>query len=259
MQNLILIGYGNLADSIIRGFLQDPFLSKQTLFVYGRNFSKAQDFAKKFPNTQAIPSLQEAIRKNSILILCIKPKGIQSLHIQTPFLLLYSVAAGVPISTLKHHFPQAQNFARAMPNISAKIQKSSTSLYIQGDEASQHLAIKLTQCFGEAILLPSEELIDSSIATNGSTPAFLALIAEALIQAGVREGISHEESQKLVCATFEGFSKLLHSHTPQEIKTLTTSPAGTTAEGLAYLELKGFKGILQEATHRAVLKAKGKL
>lgn len=258
MQNLILIGYGNLASSMMEGFLQDSFFCKQNLLVYGRNFSKAQDFAKKFPNTQAIPSLQNAINQDSILILCIKPKGIQSLHIQAPFLLLYSVAAGVSISTLKEHFPQAQSFARAMPNISAKIQKSSTSLYVQGDETSQDLATKLTQSFGEAVLLSSEELIDSNIATNGSSPAFLALVVEALIQAGVREGISQKESEKLVYATFEGFSKLLYSHTPQEIKTLITSPAGTTAEGLAYLELKGFKGILQEAAHQAVLKAKRK-
>lgn len=259
MQNLILIGYGNLADSMMQGFSQDPFFCKQTLLVYGRNFSKAQDFAKKFPNTQAIPSLQEAIRDDSVVIFCIKPKGIQSLHIQSRFALIYSVAAGVTISTLKHHFPQAQNFARAMPNISAKVQKSSTSFYVEGDESSQHLATKLTQSFGEAVLLPSEDLIDSSIATNGSSPAFLALVAEALIQAGVREGIPPKESEKLTKATFEGFAKLLHSHTPQEIKALVTSPAGTTAEGLAYLELKGFKGILQEATHQAVLKAKGKL
>lgn len=259
MQNLILIGYGNLADSMMQGFSKDPLICKQTFLVYGRNFSKAQIFSKKFPNTQAISSLQEAIKDDSIIIFCIKPKGIQSLHIQSRFTLIYSVAAGITISTLKYHFPRAQSYARAMPNISAKVQKSSTSFYVEGDKKSQHLATKLTQSFGKAVLLPSEDLIDSSIATNGSSPAFLALIAEALIQAGVREGIPLKESEELTQATFEGFSKLLHSHTPQEIKTLVTSPAGTTAEGLAYLELKGFKGILQEAAHQAVLKAKGKL
>lgn len=259
MQNFILIGYGNLAESMMQGFSQAPVFHKQTFFIYGRDFSKAKNFAQKFPNTQAISSLEEALNEDSILILCIKPKGIESLHIQTPFLLLYSVVAGAQIITLKNHFPQAKSFARAMPNISAKVQKSSTSLYVQGDEISQNLAIQLTQSFGKAVLLSSEDLIDSSIATNGSSPAFLALIAEALIQAGVREGIPPKESEELTKATFEGFSKLLHSHTPQEIKTLITSPAGTTAEGLAYLELKGFKGILQEGAHRAVLKAKGKL
>lgn len=259
MKNLILVGYGNLAHSMMQGFAQDAFFRDQTFLVYGRDFQKAEDFSARFSNAKAIPSLEEFICEDSTIILCIKPKGIDSLHIQTPFWTLYSVVAGVQISTLKSHFLQAKNFIRAMPNIGAKVQRSSTSLYIQGDEKVRDFSVQLTQAFGEAILLPSEDLIDSSIATNGSSPAFLALVAEALIQAGVREGIPHHISQELVYATFEGFSKLIRSHSLEEIKTLITSPGGTTAEGLACLELKGFKGILQEAGHRAVLKAKSKL
>lgn len=259
MRNIILIGYGNLAHSMMEGIFQSLAFQDSPIFVYGRNIQKAQVFASKFKNTQAVSSLTEVITPSSIIILCIKPKGIEDLIVHQPCFLLYSVMAGIRIQTLKSHFPQAQNIIRAMPNIGASVQKSTTSLFCLGSKEAQSIASRLTETFGEAILLESEELIDASIATNGSSPAFLSLVAEALIESGVREGIPYHQSKELVYATFRGFSKLLDSHSPQEIKTLVTSPAGTTAEGLAYLENKGFKGILQEAGHRSVLKAKGKI
>lgn len=259
MQKFILVGYGNLASSMMQGFSTHQTFSHCPFLVYGRDFERSKAFASKYSNTQAISSLEEHLSQDSILILCIKPKGIQSFQIHQPFFLLYSVMAGVNIATLQKHFPKAQNFARSMPNIGASIQKSSTSLFCLGSFEAQALAEKLTQAFGSATLLASEELIDASIATNGSSPAFLSLVAEALIESGVREGIPLLQSKELVYATFEGFAKLLLTHSPQEIKALVTSPAGTTAEGLAYLENKGFKGILQEASHQAVLKAKGKI
>lgn len=259
MQNLILVGYGNLAHSIVQGFLTNQVFQHFHLFVFGRDYEKSLAFASRYDHIQAIASLEEHLMCDSILVLCIKPVGIQSFRINQPFFLLYSVLAGVKINGLKSSFPRAQNITRAMPNIGASIQKSSTSLFSQGSQEAKSLSLKLTQSFGEAILLESEDLIDSSIATNGSSPAFLSLVAEALIESGVREGIPYSQSKELVYATFRGFSELLDSYSPQEIKTLVTSPAGTTAEGLAYLENKGLKGILQEAGHRSVLKAKGKL
>lgn len=266
MHTFIFIGYGNLAHSMMQGLSKHPTFSNGRFLIFGRNFQKAQDFASKFPNTQAIQSLDEVLLQNSIIVLCIKPKGIEDLFVPQSCFLLYSVMAGVKIQTLKEYFPQAQNITRAMPNIGASVQKSATSFFFHSTlenttqtKEALSIAIKLTQSFGNATLLDHEDLIDSSIATNGSSPAFLSLVAEALIEAGVREGIPYAQSQELVHSTFEGFTKLLSSYSPQEIKTLVTSPGGTTAEGLAHLENKGFKGILQEAGHKAVLKARGKI
>lgn len=258
MQNFILIGYGNLAHSMMSGFSQDSKFKNQTFYIYGRDPNKAENFAKCFANAVTIPSL-EAITPQTNIILCIKPKGLKNLHLDLPFDLLYSVMAGVKIATLKEHFPKAKAFARSMPNVGASVQHSSTSLYTQGEKCFQDLAIALSEAFGKAVLFDHEDLIDASIATNGSAPAFLSLVTEALIEAGLREGIPYKQSQDLVNATFEGFAKLLKTYSPQEIKSLVTSPGGTTAEGLAYLELQGFKGILQEAAHKSVLRAKGKI
>lgn len=262
MKTLLLIGYGNLAKSIFQGIAQSPLANDYQFCIYGRNLLKAQNFASLFPTLKinVLQDLEELKNINPIILLCVKPKGLQSFSFHYPAELIYSVMAGVKIEEIKKYFPQAKAYARAMPNVGASVQHSSTALYLQPQtQEFTTLAHSLTQTFGTSMMVGSEDLIDSSIATSGSSPAFLALIAEALIDSGVREGIDRLTSTQLVNATFEGFAKLLNSYTPQEIKTLVTSPGGTTAEGLAHLENNSLKGILQEAGHKAVLKAKGKL
>ncbi|ANV97832.1 hypothetical protein BBW65_03000 [Helicobacter enhydrae] len=264
MKTIAIVGYGNLATSIFKGFATNPKISQYDFFVHGRHLDKAQEFANKFPKLkiQAIETLEILKDCNPIIILCVKPKGLSYFTFYHQAYLIYSVMAGVEIAQIKQYFQNASFYARAMPNVGASAGHSSTAVFLQHQnqdtqEATQILQ-NLTDSFGATIFLNDEMLIDSSIATSGSTPAFLSLVAEGLIDAGVREGIDHATSVKLVQNTFEGFAKLLKTHTPQEIKTLVTSPAGTTAQGLAYLESKAFKGIIQEAGHQAVLKAQKK-
>lgn len=262
MQSLLIIGYGNLARSIIEGITPHSY----KIYVLGRDFLKSQAFSNQFPNHQICPinTIDELQSQTPILLLCIKPKGISNFSCDLSFPLVFSVMAGVKINSIKHQFPNAQAYVRAMPNIGAFVKKSATALYIQAisDTAmnlGREYASKLSLSFGNAVWVDNEELIDASIATSGSSPAFLCIVAQALIDSGVREGLSNTQSQELVKATFEGFSKLLELYPPNQIKTLVTSPAGTTAEGLAYLEKKGFKGILEHGAHKSVLKAKGKI
>lgn len=260
MQSLLIVGYGNLATSILKGIEPNTY----EIFVLGRDFSKSQKFAQDFPlhSITPIQDIQELKEKNPIILLCVKPKGLQTFSCDFPLTLVYSVMAGVRIESIATQFPNALAYVRAMPNIGALVKKSATALYLSApkeSERAKEIALSLSLAFGNAVWVDSEELIDSSIATSGSSPAFLCLVAQALIDAGVREGLNATQSSMLVKATFEGFAELLKTLSPQEIKTLVTSPAGTTAEGLAHLEERGFKGILEQGAHRSTLKAKGKI
>lgn len=262
MQSLLIIGYGNLAHAIVKGITPNTY----KLFVLGRSFEKSQAFCQDFPNHSITPiqDIAELKDKNPIVLLCVKPKGLQNFSCTFTLPLVYSVMAGVKIESILAQFPNAKTYVRAMPNVGAFFKKSATALYAYSSDPTQIIeakeqAQKLTLAFGNAVWVDSEDLIDASIATSGSSPAFLTLVAQALIDAGVREGLSASQSTELVRATFEGFAELLKHSTPAEIKTLVTSPAGTTAEGLAYLEERGFKGILEQGAHQSALKAKGKL
>ncbi|RDU69058.1 pyrroline-5-carboxylate reductase [Helicobacter cholecystus] len=262
MQSLLIIGYGNLAHAIVKGI--SPNIYK--LFVLGRDFYKSQAFCKDFPNHSITPisNIQELKNQFPIILICIKPKGLQSFSCDFATPLVYSVMAGVKVQSLISQFPQAHSYIRSMPNVGAFVKKSATTLYAYSPNPSalaeaKQQAQTLSLAFGNAVWVESEDLIDASIATSGSSPAFLALVAQALIDAGVREGLTITQSTELVRATFQGFAKLLNHSSPLEIKTLVTSPAGTTAEGLVYLEEKGFKGILEQGAHQSVLKARGKI
>lgn len=262
MQSLLIVGYGNLAHSILKGIEPNTY----EIFVLGRDFEKSQKFAQDFPlhSITPIENIQELKEAKPIILLCIKPKGLQTFSCDFPLTLVYSVMAGVRVESIIKQFPNALAYIRAMPNIGALVKKSATALYAYAPQNSsiqeaKEYALALSLAFGNAVWVESEELIDSSIATSGSSPAFLCLVAQALIDAGVREGLNATQSSMLVKATFEGFAELLKTLNPQEIKTLVTSPAGTTAEGLAYLEERGFKGILEQGAHRSTLKAKGKI
>lgn len=262
MQSLLIIGYGNLAHSIVKGITPNTY----KLFVLGRDFEKSKAFSQDFPAHLIAPiqNIQELDGQNPIILLCVKPKGLQNFSCDFASPLVYSVMAGVRVQSIISQFPNALAYVRAMPNIGALIKKSSTALYAYAKDPTslqeaKERALTLSLAFGNAVWVDSEELIDASIATSGSSPAFLSLVAQALIDAGVREGLNATQSKELVQATFEGFSELLKLYTLAEIKTLVTSPAGTTAEGLAYLEKRGFKGILEQGAHRSALKAKGKI
>lgn len=262
MRSLLIIGYGNLAHSIVKGITPNTY----HLFVLGRDFEKSKTFSQDFPNHSITPiqDITELKEKNPIILLCVKPRGLQNFSCDFASPLIYSVMAGVKIEPILTQFPNAKAYVRAMPNIGAFVKKSATALYAYAKDSNslqegKEIALSLTLSFGNAVWVDSEELIDSSIATSGSSPAFLSLVAAALIDAGVREGLNATQSKELVQATFEGFAELLKLYSPSEIKTLVTSPAGTTAEGLAYLEERGFKGILEQGAHRSTLKAKGKI
>lgn len=262
MQSLLVIGYGNLAHAIVKGITPNTY----KLFVLGRSFEKSKAFCNDFPQHSITPisDISELENQAPIILLCIKPRGLESFSCHFSIPLVYSVMAGVKVQSLITQFPKAISYVRAMPNVGALFKKSATALYAYSSNSkylaeAKDQAQNLSLAFGNAVWVDSEELIDASIATSGSSPAFLALVAQALIDAGVREGLNATQSAELVRATFEGFSELLKHSTPSEIKTLVTSPAGTTAEGLAYLEERGFKGILEQGAHQSALKAKNKI
>ncbi|CAM2872041.1 pyrroline-5-carboxylate reductase dimerization domain-containing protein [Helicobacter felis] len=116
----------------------------------------------------------------------------------------------------------------------------------------------ILECFGSCVEVQSEALIDASLATNGSSLAFLSMAAQALVSAGVREGLSVDQASELVEQSFKGFAQLLQESDPQEIIDSICTPGGATIAGLSVLEEKAFKGILMQACHIAVRKGRTK-
>ncbi|MGX2970832.1 pyrroline-5-carboxylate reductase [Helicobacter sp. T3_23-1059] len=270
---ILILGYGNMASAIALALDRQ---GKYALEICGRDVQKARDFITKhrLKNATAIESKQPNSSKNDskdsrltikiqdkILLLCVKPKGLSSFCYEGRAKGVYSALAGVNIATLESHI-SSKYVARLMPNVGARFSLSATAVFIASkDDKSSENAFKnearqIIESFGNAVFVASENLIDSSIATSGSSPAFLALVAQSLIDAGVQEGLSRVDSALLVKQTFKGFASLLDFATPQEIIEAVTSPAGTTARGLAVLEGKAVRGAFLKACKASVKKAR---
>jgi pyrroline-5-carboxylate reductase len=190
------------------------------------------------------------------IILCVKPYVLEevSKKLKGEANLLLSVLAGSTIESLKSHI-KAIHTLRAMPNLSAVYLKSMTTLC--GDVSYKDEAMKICESFGSVLWLGSEKELDIATAVAGSGPAYLALVAEALSDGAVKQGLKRNDADKLVQGLFGGFSPLLNEKHPAVLKDEVMSPGGTTAAGYSALEEGGVRISFIKAIQEAYGVAKG--
>lgn len=258
-QKLIFLGYGNMAKAIL---CDNEFIAKNyILSLAGRSESKIKQLAQQLQNAQIIESsyTDSSIDvSNADIVLCVKPKGLSEFRFIGEARRVYSVLAGISVSEIQSHI-KAKCFIRMMPNIAAAFKQSATCVYIHNElnqESIQEI-LDFIQSFGIAVLVDKENLINTSIGTSGSSQAFLAVVAEGLIESGIFGGLNYEQSLKLVAQSFEGFASALKHKSPNEIKYAISSPGGTTIAGLATLEKAGVKGSIMQAAIASINKANG--
>lgn len=261
---LVCVGYGNMARAILEGLIKSKAFQKYEILIVGRDLSKAKNLCDTLAHPHIKPLFADSHTTLDIqdaeVLLCVKPHALRAFTYIGEAHIVYSVMAGVRIATLTETL-KARNMVRIMPNIGALYGKSANCVYVQShaDEDSKTIesaVYRLVNSFGNCVMVSNESLIDASIATSGSTPAFLALVAQSLIDSGIYHGLNYEQSKELVAQTFEAFATLLQHKNPDDIKIAVTSPSGTTARGLATLEKCGVRGAFIEAGITAVNRAK---
>jgi len=219
--------------------------------VVGRDIKKLKEFSKEFNCAYSLIDGYDISGK--IVLLAIKPYALQevSMRIKGISEILISILAGKPLVELERYI-KSNAYIRAMPNIAAKYKKSTTA--ITGDEKAKDIAIKIFERIGRVVWVDNDDEIDMATAIIGSAPAFLALIEEAIEDAGVYMGLKREISTKLTKGLFESFSALKEN--PSDIKNKIMSPKGTTAEGIRVLEEEGIRGKFMKGVIATYEKAK---
>lgn len=205
----------------------------------------------------SLSSLMKKEGKPDMVVLAVKP-GIftkqdselsESLACLPQGVLGVSVMAGVSIKQLRDKGPNLR-WVRAMTNLALSAGKGMTLLAASQDvsHGQQTYVYGLFSGMGRALWLP-EESFDAATALAGSGPGILALIAEALADGGVREGLSRETATLLASWALLGTGALLaeRGNLPELLKARVASPSGTTIEGLATLERLGVRGAIIDA------------
>src|SRR5690606_41940342 len=124
-------------------------------------------------------------------------------------------------------------------------------------QADRDLSESLLRAVGEVVWVDSDRAIDSVTAVSGSGPAYVFLFLEALIQAGMEQGLSQEQARQLALATFHGATQLasLSPDSPAVLRDRVTSKGGTTAAALAVFQEAGFDRIVGQAVRAAARRA----
>ena len=242
---IYIIGYGSMARAIAAGLK-----GKTDFAVVGRDENKLKTFADDFKCDYY--SLDGFDITGKIILLTIKPYALQevSMRIKGEADVLISILAGKSLTELRKI--KAKAYIRAMPNVAAKYQASTTAL--TGDLSAKELAMEIFSKIGSAIWMENDDEIDLATAIIGSGPAFLAIIAEAISDGGVYNGLKRDKAVDLTRGLFKSFAAIDKEFC--EIKNSVMSPKGTTAEGVYALEEEGVRGGLIKAIRKTYEKSK---
>ena len=242
---LTFIGNGNMALAIAQGLKNDYEIE-----VIGRNPANLNAFEASLGIKIDKHPLKGFDITGKTLIFGVKPQNLQEvsaqLHGQAEA--FYSILAGTKLESFKNAI-KARHYVRAMPNMAASAQKSMTTL--TGDTDLKEEAVSIFSAIGKAHWLGSEKEIDVATALAGSGPAYLALVAEALADGAVNQGLKRTDAMVVMRGLFEGFGSIIQEQHPALLKDTVMSPGGTTAAGYAALE----SGNVRDAFIQAIAKA----
>lgn len=237
---VMLVGAGKMGVALARGWLEAGLAPTNLIMVDPVPGEAAKALAEDYGvvlNTDASGLLP------NVLVLAVKPQIIDPvmeslLPIVGPHTLALSIAAGIDLARLTRGLDTGR-VIRTMPNTPAQIGKGITGAVAGADVDRDDRAIaeSLLAAAGPVVWFDDENQLDAVTAISGSGPAYVFHLVEALAEAGRRQGLSDAVAEQLARQTVIGSAALLEADpsTPARLRENVTSPAGTTAAGLAVL------------------------
>lgn len=246
-----------MGEALVAGLLAAGWGSASEIAVVEKVEARRQELAGRFAG---LPVASEPAAADGAVV-AVKPDDVEAACREvaatgTPLVL--SIAAGVPLASLEDWLGEGVRVVRAMPNTPALVGAGAAALAGGSTATGDDLAWAegLLSAVGTVVRVP-EHLLDAVTGLSGSGPAYVFLVAEALIDAGVLAGLPRPTSAALVVQTLVGSARLLaeSGQGPEALRAAVTSPGGTTAAGLQALEDRAVRGAflaaVQAATERS--------
>jgi pyrroline-5-carboxylate reductase len=269
VSNLLIVGGGRMGGALLGGLLFRGSLRPGLVTVVEPVAERRAELEELHPGlrTLAAPEpglLDEAVEGTWLpgAVLAVKPDQAEAACRAlgaAGVTRVLSIAAGVPCQRLESALGGEPAVVRAMPNTPALIGAGVAAMSGGSFSTSKDLdwAEGLLSTLGTVVRLP-ERLLDAVTGLSGSGPAYVFLVAEALIEAGVQMGLTRDVSRTLVVQTLWGSAALLAEtgREPEALRADVTSPAGTTAAGIRVLEAKAVRSAFMEAVAAATERAR---
>lgn len=247
------IGYGNMATAIVHGLLQAKMLSPGDIHIYDLNEDKCNSAKKE--SLQVDKTLVSLLDAVDTVFLCVKPNNFTqilndlSTYNEISKKQLVSIAAGISISFINDIVGENVPVIRTMPNTPLLLGKGTTAICYNEAVTNESLAF-VKSCFaaaGTVYELP-EEQFDHVINLNGSSPAYIYLVAKIVSEfASEQGGIPYDTAMSMFCDTLVGSSYMLKNSgkTADELISAVSSPGGTTVAALNAFNANGLTEALQ--------------
>lgn len=255
------IGGGNMAEALIKGMIHGSRFTVHEDIIVSEPREDRRKYLEHSYKIKTTPNNKELASSCNIIILAIKPQNMASVLDEIADLItdektVVSIAAGITFSYLQSRL-KTKKLVRVMPNTPAIIQEGMSVMSLCECISDKDIMTvrDIFMSIGRLLILP-EKYMNAVTALSGSGPAFIALFVEAIIEAGVKMGLSKENASELAIQTLLGTAKLLDGGmTPEKLREMVTSPGGTTAAGLKVFEEKEFKNIVTDALQAALKRA----
>lgn len=250
------MGVGVMGESILAGALGSVVQPSDVAVVEQRP-ERAAEIAQRYGVGVAGGDPADAGGVSSdadVVLVAVKPldvpAALASLSELPADAVVVSVAAGLTTTQLEAALPAGQPVVRAMPNTPALVSAGVTAISPGRAAQEAHLATAraLLSSVGLVVEVPESQM-DAVTAVSGSGPAYVFLVVEALVEAGVRAGLPRELATTLTVQTLAGAARMLvETGEPATLlRERVTSPGGTTAAALHVLERHGLRAAFIDA------------
>jgi pyrroline-5-carboxylate reductase len=258
-RRIAILGAGKIGEALLAGLLSTGWRKPEEIVATVRREEHARELTERF-GVQATTSNTDAVRGAALIVIAVKPQDFEALlgevgGIISPDQTVLSIAAAVPTSAIEERLSAGVPVLRAMPNTPATVHEGVAGLCAGAHADDEHLALaeEVLEHVGRVVRVP-ERYMDAVTAVSGSGPAYFALLAEAMIEAGILLGLSRENTTELVVQTMFGTAKLLRDEKmhPVELREMVTSPGGTTIRAIRELEQAGVRAAFLNAIQAAM-------
>ncbi len=241
--DLVIVGGGKMGSALAAGLLRADWCPAERLCVVDHTASTRASWRERLVGGGVLAALERGdVDERTGALLCVKPDHAESVARAVGALgitRLLSVVAGLTTARIEAAMARPVAVVRSMPNTPVLIGKGVSAIaggaHVTADDLAW--AESILGAVGTVVRV-TERNLDAVTGLSGPMPAYLYLVVEALIEAGVHQGLPRAVARTLVVDSFEGAAALLKStgESPEELRAQVTSPGGTTAAGLRALE-----------------------
>jgi pyrroline-5-carboxylate reductase len=259
-QRIAIVGGGRIGEALLSGLLSSGW---HDIVVTSRRDERVAELHERH-GVEATTSNADAVQGAALVVVAVKPQDIDALLADigsrlSPDQTVLSVAAAIPTAYIEARIADGVPVVRAMPNSPSTVHEGMAGIAAGAHAGDDQLALaeEVLRHVGRVVRVP-EHAMDAITAVSGSGPAYFALLAEAMIEAGILLGLSREISTTLVVQTMLGTAKQLRDEKmhPVELRESVTSPGGTTIAAIRELEQAGVRAAFLNAIQAAMNRSK---